>query len=375
MATLPPYRPAKSVRPTEMARRVDMATPPNAPPSFAAYAQHVRFVVDAALPAFLQERRDAFGVAVGGGALVADAFAALAVRGGKRLRAVLVALSYEASGGVGGASRIAPALVAIELLQSYLLAHDDWMDQDDVRRGGPSCHASLRAHTATEHDAAIGAILAGDLGVAVAQRALLAVDLPAEARLAAAVIFAEMQEKVVQGQALDVFSQGDASLGSRIRDLKTSSYTVEGPLLLGAALARGMDMPYFAQIQEFARPVGDAFQLRDDLLSLFGDPAKTGKPRGNDLREGKRTDVIREVSGDPEATRLLDAVFGVATPDETQVEALLARIVASGARDRVEARLEACVAAATRALDELPISAPSRDLFAGAVGALVFREA
>lgn len=375
MATLPPYRPANSVSPPDMARRGDAATPPDELPSFAAYAQHVRSVVDAALPAFLHERRDAFGVAVGGGALVADAFAALAVRGGKRLRAVLVALAYEASGGTGGAARIAPALVAIELLQSYLLAHDDWMDQDDVRRGGPSCHAALRAHTRSEHEAAVGAILAGDLGVAVAQRALLAVDLPAEARLAAAVIFAEMQEKVVQGQALDVFSQGDSTLGARIRDLKTSSYTVEGPLLLGAALARGTDADYFQKIQDFARPVGDAFQLRDDLLALFGDPAKTGKPRGNDLREGKQTDVIREVSGDPEAARLLADVFGVADPDAAKVDALLARIVASGARDRVEARLEACVAAATRALHALPISTQSRDLFVGAVTALVFREA
>jgi geranylgeranyl diphosphate synthase type I len=123
-----------------------------------------------------------------------------------------------------------------------------------------------------------------------------------------------------------------------IHALKTASYTVTGPLLLGALLA-GADDASCAELERFGRPLGIAFQLRDDLLGVFGDPSATGKPIWNDIRQGKRTSLIAELRGDPQAEALLARTFGVASATDHDLEAVVHLMDASGAKSRVEARV------------------------------------
>jgi geranylgeranyl diphosphate synthase type I len=162
-----------------------------------------------------------------------------------------------------------------------------------------------------------------------------------------------------------------------IHTLKTASYTVRGPLLLGARLA-GADEETCRALDAFSRPIGVAFQLRDDLLGTFGDPARTGKPSGGDIREGKRTGLIAAlVAARPDArtASLLSRAFGRADADAADVDAILESMVAAEAPRKVEARIHALLAEATRTLDLAPIPDDSRALLRGAALTLAHREA
>ena len=294
------------------------------------FAQDVRTEVGAKLEQFLAERIAQAGSTGPGGRFKVDerailplqAAATLSTRGGKRLRAVILAAAYEAAGGAGGASQVVWAGVSLELLQSYLLVHDDWMDGDATRRGGPSVHAALEEQLGDRHLAAAAAVLAGDHFCALALEALLEVPVADGPKLAAVRAFAQLQDQVVRGQLVDVLSPSvgvaavdDAAIEAGY-DLKTGSYTVRGPCLIGASLA-GARPDQVQSLVDFAQPLGIAFQLRDDLLGTFGDPAATGKPAGNDLRRGNRTTLVN----DP-ATRqhpLFARVFGNEDADDEEV--------------------------------------------------------
>ncbi len=339
--------------------------------SFERFIAQMRGQVDERLASWLEPRVAAAvarGVEVGA---VAQAVRTLALRGGKRVRAALLAAAYVAYDGEGGAAAVAPAGVALELLQTYLLIHDDWMDDDDVRRGGPSVPALLRARSPEHADAA--SVLAGDLACAWAQLALLEVDLPAARVLQAAREMARAQEDVVQGQVLDVCSvPGDRREVEAVHVLKTASYTVRAPVLMGAQLA-GASQSQVAALAAFAEPLGVAFQLRDDVLGTFGDPRATGKPAGGDLRRGKRTALVMEASGDERAAQAITRVRGLA--DSTGMAELaeaVAAIEASGARSKIEARIEALVHEARAALAAAEV--PGRALLEGALVALTQRE-
>jgi geranylgeranyl diphosphate synthase type I len=342
--------------------------------AFAAFLADVRAMVDAELTRVLDARVEAAARWASPLVAVTGALRSLTLRGGKRFRAALLAAAYEACGGQGGAKTVAMAGAALELLQTYLLIHDDWMDGDDVRRGGPSVHAFLRGEFGSEHVGDTSAILAGDHASALAQELVLEGPLPADRLLAAAREFARIQEDVVYGQLLDVHAAVDDGLAvERMHELKTGSYTVRGPLVMGALLA-GADAAQCDGLCAFARPLGVAFQLRDDVLGTFGDPGQTGKPSGNDIRRGKRTALIAELEGDAEAEALLPRVFGRADADEDALAALVVRIEASGARARVEARLDALLAESVRLLADVPLLPEGRRLLEGAVHALGLRE-
>ncbi|WP_394829099.1 polyprenyl synthetase family protein [Pendulispora albinea] len=342
--------------------------------AFADLAGRVRQRVDAELEACLDamlDRARRYGAPV---AETVGALRALALRGGKRFRPTLLAASYEACGGAGGADAVVMAGVALELLQAYLLTHDDWMDGDDIRRGGPSVHAALRQAFGSPHMGATSAVLAGDLAMGFAQRVLLGLRFPPERLVDASVEFARMQIDVVFGQLLDVHAEAsDAAAVEQVHDLKTSSYTVRGPVLLGAVLA-GAPTATRSALERFADPLGIAFQLRDDLLGTFGDPAATGKPSDGDLRKGKRTALVVELLTDPGARALLDRVLGHEDADPADVDRVVSRMVESGARARVEARLAALLNEATTALDATPLDPAARLSLHGAVLALGVRE-
>jgi mevalonate kinase len=339
--------------------------------SFEEFVARVRADVDARLVSWLDARvTDASRRGADVGA-VADALRQLVLRGGKRLRAVLAAAAYEACGGaVREVAAVAGA--SLELLQAYLLVHDDWMDGDAVRRGGPSVPAMMRDQFGSHGDAA--SILAGDLACGWAQSALLELAVEPARLVLAARELARVQEEVVSGQLLDVRGGArDAREVEAVHALKTASYTVRGPLLIGARLA-GAPERRIAALDAFAEPLGVAFQLRDDVLGTFGNARAMGKPRGSDLREGKRTALVVDALGDRAAAAVLARVLGRREATAEEVNAAVAAIEACGARARVEERIAALVRAAREALVRAELAPLDRERLERAASAMTDRE-
>jgi geranylgeranyl diphosphate synthase type I len=299
--------------------------------------------------------------------VAAEAARDLSLRGGKRMRAALVATGYDAFAGAGDCM---PAMLAIELLQTYLLIHDDWMDHDDVRRGGPTVHVLLRERLGDDSLGDSAAILAGDLASGWAQEALLESDAAPSHVVRAMKAYAKINVDVVCGQLAEMTAEGPL-VGTRTRSsarpsvetvhaLKTASYTVTGPLLVGAALAGAADA---AGLERFGRPLGIAFQLRDDLLGTFGDPSATGKPIHNDIRQGKRTALVAELLRDASAAKLWAS---------RDVDAIVGAMETSGAKARVESRVRELLDEAREALHAMgpSLTERGRTLLEGAVSAL-----
>ncbi|MDP9418075.1 MAG: polyprenyl synthetase family protein, partial [Actinomycetota bacterium] len=220
------------------------------------------------------------------------------LRGGKRLRA---AFCYWGWRGVGGSDcdEVVRAAAALELFHAAALIHDDVMDDSDTRRGMPAAHrrfaALHRGHgwlgSPDEYGVA-GAILLGDLCLCWSDEMLATSGVTPDRLGAGRRVFDVMRTQLMGGQYLDMLEQARADTSvERARTVvrfKTAKYTVEHPLLLGGELA-GAAPELLAAYTAYGLPLGEAYQLRDDMLGVFGDPASTGKPAGDDLREGKRT--------------------------------------------------------------------------------------
>ncbi len=317
--------------------------------------------------------------------------------GGKRLRAAFCYWSWRAHGGdPEGPHRdvVLRAGAALELFQAAALFHDDVMDASDTRRGRPTAH---RAFAARHRDLGWSgdadrygentAILLGDLALIASHRELGdALDaVPAPVATSARGVFGRMQTEVTVGQYLDVHAQvlpwgadpaADEERARAVVRSKSARYSVEHPIALGAALA-GADDPAVAATSAFGLPVGEAFQLRDDVLGVFGDAHVTGKPAGDDLREGKRTVlVVRALAAATPAQReLLLAHLGDPGLDPTTVEDLRGVLVETGARDAVEALIDELTARASAALDAAGLAEPGATMLARLARAAVERTA
>jgi geranylgeranyl diphosphate synthase type I len=298
----------------------------------------------------------------------------LTLRGGKRYRAAVLLAAYT---GIAGNTRTEPAFgagVALELMQSYLLIQDDWMDGDSTRRGGPSAHAALERALGDAHVGASSAILASDFTFGLALSTLAAVEVSPARRVDALQELCRFHEDVVIGQQMDMLGQArDVEL---MHALKTASYTVRGPLALGAALA-GARQRVRRELERYAAPVGVAFQLRDDLLGTFASSARTGKPEGGDLFAGKRTSLIVEAQTrlDREGRRALARVLGHRDAGPRALRSARVALERCGARASVEQRLaELCSEAETLA-SKLPIEAHGRAQLIGAASMLRLRGA
>ncbi len=336
------------------------------------WLDEVRRETDARLARFFDEERPAArGLAPEALELV-EAIAALTMRGGKRLRPAVMVAAFRSVAPERDWTVTVPACAGLELLQSYLLIHDDWMDGDDQRRGGPAVHAALRERFGDAHLGASLAILAGDLASAYAQRLVLGSLPSAKDPTAVLEAFVRMQVEVVMGQSLDLLGSPDVS---RMQQLKTGSYTVAGPLRLGALIG-GASPAQLAALESFGTPLGEAFQVRDDLLGTFGDPRATGKPAGNDLRAGKRTALVREVerllSDDERAP--LTLVLGHKDASDADVTNATELLVRSGARKNVEQRLAGLLEDATTALDRGDLADPGRSMLREMAAALGIRD-
>lgn len=299
------------------------------------------------------------------------AFTETCLRGGKRLRAALVFAGGHAFGTALDPRLLLDVAAAVEVLHMYLLVHDDWMDGDLVRRAGPSVHARLRQSFGTGiGDSA--AILAGDWGAAVAQSWMAQAPI-APARLTRVLTqFAAMQDAAIGGQLRDVLASDE-----RIEltyQLKTASYTVQGPLALGA-LVSGAGARQLGWIAKFAAPAGIAFQLRDDLMSLFGTPRQTGKPFGSDLRAGKRTAVVLHAlaAASGSDAKNIKRAFGNGRATVSELRAAVRSIEKLGSHSFVEQRIAGLVAQACRQLQRPGIPEAARELLTSAAVALAVR--
>jgi geranylgeranyl diphosphate synthase type I len=300
--------------------------------------------VDATLSAFLAAQRDALDA---GGHALLDEIERLLSAGGKRLRPTFCFWGHIAAGGEDGVE-IVRASAALELLHTFAIVHDDVIDRSPLRRGAPSTHRTLG-------DAA--AILTGDLALVLADR-LLATSGFAPAQLAHATErYDRMRMEAVSGEYLDVkASATDESAALRIAALKSGGYTVAHPLAIGAILA-GND-GVLGALEAYGRPLGVAFQLRDDVLGVFGDPSRTGKDRDGDLREGKRTVLVakaRAMTTEPDRA-FLDAELGRPDVDAERVRAVLRD---SGALDATLALIDELAGDAKAALDPDAIARPA----------------
>lgn len=304
--------------------------------------------------------------------------AASSLSGGKRLRARFVAASWTAARAHAGLDEapgpdVAGVAAALEIFQAAALVHDDLVDNSDTRRGRPSAHRALEAgHRSAgwagqaEPFGRAAAVLLGDLLVAWSDDLLEeAIDGHPHARNVRRQ-YAEMRRDVTVGQYLDVAEEAayvtapdadHAERARRIAEYKSARYSVQQPLLIGAALA-GASPEQTAALAEFGRAVGLAFQLRDDVLGVFGDTAITGKPAGDDLREGKRTILIAYARSASDAAALarLDRLIGDRELDAAGVDEARRIIVDSGALTALEEEITEWAERAETALAGAPLA-------------------
>ena len=327
---------------------------PVEPGPIEAFLADTKARVDAHLTSFFEQKREhARGLSEPSLELI-EAVQEFTMRGGKRTRPAILIAGHLAIAPKAEIGPLLDACAGLELLQSYLLIHDDWMDQDDERRGGVTLHKLFAERLDHPHLGASVAILAGDLGNAFAIELVSRSAVRSPHAESALEVFWTMQRDVVYGQALDLIAHRDVAL---IQRLKTGSYSVRGPLLLGAALA-GASAQQRAALERYAEPAGLAFQMRDDVLGVFGAPEKTGKPAGNDIRAGKRTGLIEEAEArlKPIERVPLLAALGRADANDAAVAAAMDLLERCGARAAVEQRIHKLDAEAQAALQGADLS-------------------
>lgn len=281
--------------------------------------------------------------------------------GGKRLRAMFLYWGWRAAGGPD-TEDVVSAAAAMEFLQACALVHDDVMDRSDSRRGRPAMHrqfAALHNSAAWAGDpddfGSAAAILIGDLCLSWADQLLLAGGLDAEALGRGKPVYDVMRTELMAGQYLDMLEQvrrnSEVEPALQVARFKSAKYTIERPLHLGAAMA-GADADLTAALREYGLSLGVAFQLRDDLLGVYGDPSETGKPSGDDLREGKRTVLIALAMQSLDAGTRDELSFGLdrAAYDPAGVDRVRHLIDSTDARRRVEDMIEQYAARARAAL-------------------------
>lgn len=314
--------------------------------------------------------------------------------GGKRFRALFCYWGWEAVAGVTDAFDLSPeaphrpavdavvqAASALELFHAAALVHDDIMDNSDTRRARPSAHK--RFETLHRDGAWLGnslafgqsaALLLGDLLLSWSDELFdgaLRLLPSSDASAAARAEFNLMRMEVTVGQYLDILEENawlrhpEAELlprAHRVVVYKSAKYSIEAPLAIGAALA-GASEQQLTALREFGLPLGIAYQLRDDMLGVFGDPSVTGKPAGDDLREGKRTVLIAlaRASMPSSVRRVLDDLLGDPELDAEQIHLLQSAITESGAIDQVERIIDRNVGRAKEAIADAPLSPAARE--------------
>ncbi|WP_067500062.1 polyprenyl synthetase family protein [Actinoplanes sp. TFC3] len=323
---------------------------------------------EAALIAYLDSQRPHWPDGTPAGVL--DAVRRFVLADGKRLRPMFCYWGWRGAG-QPDSDKIVTAASALELFHAFALIHDDIMDGSTLRRGQPTVHRHF-ADVHTRHSwkgearryGHSAALLCGDLCAAWADHLFHESGLPIDSVHRGYRLFTVMRTEVIAGQYLDLVSGvGDGSVAGALTviRMKAARYTVTRPLQIGAALAGG-DPGLQVALQAFGDPLGDAFQLRDDVLGVFGNPALTGKPVVDDLREGKPTVMVamaRDRADRAQAARIRE-LFGNPALDDEGAADLRTIITDTGARDGIEDLIRKRATAATTALAGAPLAEEAR---------------
>ena len=362
-----------------------------------------RGAVSDRVAAFVERQRPALE-AIGPELAAVQDLATALLAGGKRLRPAFFVWGYVAAGRVPAPAELPPLLDAaasFDLLHASALVHDDVMDSSDVRRGQPAAHRrfeALHGEAGWLGDGPAfgraGAILLGDLLIMWSAQLLAESGLAVDALARARPLVDLMRTEVTCGQYLDMVVQaqplprwlpevggrpdpaGALSDADRVTEHKTARYTVVRPLQAGAAVG-GADVGLLAGLRAYGSPLGRAFQFRDDLLGVFGDPEVTGKPAGDDLREGKRTVLVAQAYARTDAAgrRLLVDLLGDPDLGPDGVAQLQDVIATSGATAEVEATIAASYEEALAALDAAEVTDEGQTALRALADAAVRRSA
>ncbi len=360
----------------------------------------VRAGVDAHLEAHVRDLRPALRALSPDAGELADAISQM-LSGGKRLRAAFCYWSWRAHGGSAdspAADSVLRVGAALELFQAAALFHDDVMDRSDTRRGLPAAQlvfAAMHLRNGWTGDGSrfgdSAAILLGDLALIGSEQVFAEAVTGFDAGTAGGAlrVFNHMRTEVTVGQYLDVLAQvqpwgtdpaADEERAREVIRAKSARYSVEHPLTLGAALAGATEDARRA-CTDIGLPLGEAFQLRDDILGVFGDPARTGKPAGDDLREGKRTVLVARAMahaarvGDDRTAAMLRDDLGDRAMTEPRAREIAGAIAATGAVGEVEELIDTLTQGAHRALDAADLLPEGRRMLRSLARAAVDRQA
>ncbi|MCS4536181.1 polyprenyl synthetase family protein [Corynebacterium sp. HS2168-gen11] len=294
--------------------------------------------------------------------------------GGKRIRPLFTWAGYLATNPSGEHDEaVLRAASSLEFIQACALIHDDIIDSSDTRRGQPTVHRVAESvHTnakwtgVSSHFGVSVAILIGDLAMVWADDMLHNSGIDSAALQRVLPAWQRMRTEVIGGQLLDITNEAsgneDPVLAHTVNRFKTAAYTIERPLHIGAALGGG-DATLIQQLRNFGTDIGLAFQLRDDQLGVFGDPAITGKPAGDDLREGKRTVLLAtalSLADAHTASVIRERVGNVSVSNE--IAELTELIRKTGAEDAMEAKIQELTTSGLRQLEAMKIPEHAREL-------------
>jgi geranylgeranyl diphosphate synthase type I len=329
--------------------------------------------VTSALEGFLIRQRETLAAMDPTLTPVVDEVAALAA-GGKRLRPAFAYWGWRGARAADGEDEAAVlrAVAALEFVHASALVHDDVMDAAHTRRGRPATHVGFATRHAVEDLGGDGdlfgtgaAILVGDLALVWSDELLRTSGISTAALSRARCVWDTMRTEVTAGQYLDLLRAAGGLPGPdgalKVARYKSAGYTVQRPLQLGAAIA-GAGTDVVEACTAIGLPLGEAFQLRDDVLGVFGDPAVTGKSADDDLREGKQTLLIAlaEEEADAAGRRLLQECLGNADCSPEQFDALRRLLETTGALARVEERITARTTLAREAIAAAPLTTDAR---------------
>ena len=340
-------------------------------------ATGVRDAIKEELTTYLAEQRGYLTSIASELVPVCDALETYLLEGGKRLRPLFAFAGHLSAGSTPDRAAIR-AMASLELLQACALIHDDLIDGSDTRRGKPAIHRHFEnlhrqgsmAGLAEQFGEA-AAVLLGDLALVWSDHMLHNSDISHSSLIAALRIHDEMRIELMAGQYLDVREAGErehsVERSLRIARYKSGKYTIERPLHLGAVIARPTASEHselLIVLSAYGLPLGEAFQLRDDMLGIFGDPKETGKPAGDDLREGKRTVLMAMTMEKATNSARTELATHLGNPNISpeKIESLRALIVETGAVDDVEKLIDRLGEESTAAAHSAAINDSARPL-------------
>jgi len=293
------------------------------------------------------------------------------LRGGKRIRPILSIEGYRACSGKD-INEIIKASLALELLEGYLLIHDDIIDRDKVRRGGPSFHELTKSWYTEEfgdkdsyHFGVAFAILAGDMLGSLAIKPIVDANFDNRFKLRAMEELIQAEKRCFYGELYDVILERKDAVTEedlwRMLDLKTASYTTEAPLVMGAILGDGTD-EQIDTLRKYGKLIGKAFQIVDDVLGTFGNVEETGKPIDSDIKEGKRTLLVIHAlqKASEEERKFLQKCLGNMNLKASDLDRVKEIMVKTGAVDYSREVASSLVTEAKKAIEDASLESDSK---------------